>query len=244
MVDWSPGSDNYTNTWLLFSDLNTSTPGLGQPPQYANLSKPTNIPSTSGGVLWPDEVNKCFYQFGGEFTAGSPTDFEMWTYDVLLDRWNQTEYQPSGVYPVHRASYGAGTHIEDLGLGFYFGGWMSNQTSPDWSGAAIATSDLIRFEYDTAMLSNTSGPADNIGRAEGHMVYLPVSDSGLLAYFGGFEDPTQNGTVVPANMSNILIYDVASSKWYTQTTTGNVPGARRQFCAGVTWADDRSSYNM
>jgi hypothetical protein len=123
----------------------------------------------------------------------------MWTYDVLLDRWNQTEYQPSGVYPVHRASYGAGTHIEDLGLGFYFGGWMSNQTSPDWSGAAIATSDLIRFEYDTAMLSNTSGPADNIGRAEGHMVYLPVSDSGLLAYFGGFEDPTQNGTVVPVS---------------------------------------------
>lgn len=40
------------------------------------------------------------------------------------------------------------------------------------------------------------------------------------------------------------MYDVQSSKWYTQTATGNIPGPRRQFCAGVTWADDQSSYNM
>lgn len=40
------------------------------------------------------------------------------------------------------------------------------------------------------------------------------------------------------------MYDVQSSKWYTQTATGNIPGARRQFCAGVTWAEDQSSYNM
>lgn len=40
------------------------------------------------------------------------------------------------------------------------------------------------------------------------------------------------------------MYDVQSSKWYTQVATGNIPEARRQFCAGVTWADDQSSYNM
>ena len=51
--------------------------------------------------------------------------------------------------------------------------------------------------------------------------------------------------VLAANLLwDIHIYDVASSKWYTQTATGNVPGARRQFCAGATWADDQSSYNM
>jgi hypothetical protein len=215
MIDWSPGSMNYTSeaacslhasctnvrpdTWLLFSDLNASTPGLGQPPQYANLSKPAEIPSVSGGILWPDEVNKCFYQYGGEFSAGSPTDFSMWTYDVLYDQWNQTEYVGSGVHPIRRASFGAGTHIEGMGLGFYFGGWMSNQTSPEWTGGAVATSDLVRFEYNTGVLSNTSGPADNVGRAEGQMVYLPVSDSGLLLYFGGIEDPLQNGSAVPVS---------------------------------------------
>ncbi|UPX17203.1 uncharacterized protein EKO05_0007572 [Ascochyta rabiei] len=244
MVDWNPESMNYTNTWLLFSDLNASTLGLGQPPQYANLSKPSDIPSVSGGILWPDEANKCFYQFGGEFTAGLPSEFSMHTYDVVLDQWNLTGNKAAGVFTTQRAAYGGGTHIEGLGLGFYLGGWMSNQTSPDWTGPAVATADLIRFEYSTGLLYNTSGPEDNVGRAEGQMVYLPVSDSGVLVYFGGIEDQHQNGTAAPANMSNIHIYDVASSKWYTQTASGSIPEARRQFCAGVTWADDQSSYNV
>lgn len=188
-----------TDTALLFSDLNSSTPGLGQPYQYANLSKPAQIPSVSGGILWPDEVNKCFYQFGGAFTNGTPNDFGVWTYDVLLDQWNQTESKGTGVSPTQRVAYGAGTHIEGLGLGFYFGGWMSNQTNADWTGHAVATSDLVRFEYSTGFLSNNSGPDDNVGRAEGQMVYLPVSDSGLLVYFGGIEDQLQNGTAVPVS---------------------------------------------
>ncbi|KAJ4361305.1 hypothetical protein N0V95_002007 [Ascochyta clinopodiicola] len=244
MIDWNSENMNYTNTWLLYSDLNASTPGLGQPPQYANLSKPTDIPSVSGGIIWPDEANKCFYQFGGEFTAGRPSEFSMHTYDVLLDQWNLTGNRAAGVSTTQRAAYGAGTHIEGLGLGFYLGGWMSNQTSPDWTGPPVATADLVRFEYSTGFLYNTSGPGDNVGRAEGQMVYLPVSDSGVLAYFGGIEDQYQNGTAAPANMSNIHIYDVASSKWYTQTASGSIPEARRQFCAGVTWADDQSSYNV
>jgi len=42
----------------------------------------------------------------------------------------------------------------------------------------------------------------------------------------------------------IHIYDISSSKWYTQNATGLAPEPRRQFCAGATWADDHSSYNM
>ncbi|KAH6639629.1 hypothetical protein C7974DRAFT_388904 [Boeremia exigua] len=243
MVDWNTDDANFTNTALLFSDLNSSTPD-GQPYQYANLSKPSEIPSVSGGILWPDETNKCFYQFGGAFTNGTPGEVSMWTYDVLLDQWNKTGNKAAGVSATQRVAYGAGTHIEGLGLGFYLGGYRSNETDPNWTGNAIATADLVRFEYTTGLLSNNSGPDDNVGRAEGQMVYLPISDSGLLVYFGGIEDPQQNGTSLPANMSEIHMYDVQSSKWYTQTATGNIPGARRQFCAGATWADDQSSYNI
>jgi hypothetical protein len=45
-------------------------------------------------------------------------------------------------------------------------------------------------------------------------------------------------------MDTIYIYDLASSKWYTQTASGDVPENRRKFCAGATWAKDHSSYNM
>ena len=212
-MDWATGGSNYTSeiqlahirtrtnigldTALVFSDLNSSTP-FGMPYQYANLSKPSEVPNVSGGILWPDEINKCFYQFGGAYTNGTPSAFDMWTYDVLDNRWQQTKTKPGGG-ATQRVAYGAGTHIDDLGLGFYFGGYASNQTDSKWTGSPVATSDLVRFEYSTGFLSNNSGPEDNVGRAEGQMVYLPISESGLLIYFGGIEDPRQNGTSVPVS---------------------------------------------
>jgi hypothetical protein len=217
MIDWNTDNANYTSekflipksscadvsadTALIFSDLNAST-SYGLPYQYANLSKPADIPSVSGGILWPDEVNKCFYQFGGAFTNGTPTDFSMWSYDVLLNQWNQTANKTSGVSAISRVAYGAGTHIEDLGLGYYFGGYRSNQTDARWTGPPVATADLVRFDYTTGTLSNNSGPNDKVGRAEGQMFYLPVSDNGLLVYFGGVEDESQNGTTVPVSRIN------------------------------------------
>ena len=41
---------------------------------------------------------------------------------------------------------------------------------------------------------NQSGP-DDIRRAEGVMLYLPVGDSGLLIYFGGVQLPYGNSTM-------------------------------------------------
>lgn len=245
MVAWNPLSTNprnYTNTWLVYSDLNSTTQTVGMPDQYANLTKNSTVPSVSGGVLWADKVNKCFYQFGGQF-QDSPIDFSFWTYDTVLDQWNETSPK-SNVNSLQRVAFGAGTQIQDLGLGFYFGGWMSNMTSPSWGGLPMASNNLISYDFSTNTLNNNSGPSDNLGRAEGQLVYLPASDGGLLAYFGGVEDPHQNGSYVPANMSTIHIYDVSSAKWFTQTAAGDVPKSRRQFCAGATWADDQSSYNI
>ena len=45
-------------------------------------------------------------------------------------------------------------------------------------------------------------------------------------------------------MTAIFLYDIAESKWYQQNATGHVPENRRKFCAGVTWAQDQSSYNI
>ncbi|KAF2466961.1 uncharacterized protein BDR25DRAFT_305792 [Lindgomyces ingoldianus] len=244
LVAWNPLSANplnYTNTWLLYSDLNTSTTDIGMPQQYANLTKNSTVPSVSGGVLWADEVNKCFYLYGGQYQS-NPEDFSFWAYDTILNQWNETHFT-SNVNSMQRAAYGAGTQINELGVGFYYGGWINNQTSPGWNGPPMATNNLIKYDMTAGTLNNNTGP-DGTGRAEGSMVYLPASDGGLLIYFGGIEDPYKNGSFVGANMSTIHIFDVASSKWYTQNASGAAPPARRQFCAGATWADDHSSYNI
>lgn len=150
------------------------------------------MPSLSGAYLWADEVNKCFYQYGGAFPETTPEDFGMWTYDVLLNQWNKTNYVSSDKNP-QRPAFGAGTQIDSRGLGFYYGGWLSNRTSPGWSGPRMALSSLVQFDFTTGNLRNSTHP-DGVGRAEGQMVYLPVSDGGLLVYFGGVEDTYKNGS--------------------------------------------------
>ena len=60
----------------------------------------------------------------------------------------------------------------------------------------MITNGLMRFDFSTGELKNISGP-DDIGRAEGHLTYLPVSDGGVLVYFGGIEDSHRNGSFTP-----------------------------------------------
>jgi hypothetical protein len=210
------------------------------PQLYANLSKNATVPSVNGGILWADDVNKKFYLFGGEFYQTPPTDLQLYSYDVLNNYWQTLGGAPQSINGV---SYGAGVSIPAKGEAYYYGGWLSNNSMPGWTGDRMATTGLVRYVMDTNSWTNVTGPTDRIRRAEGAMVYIPASDGGMLVYFGGVQD-RGNGTVAGQSMSEILIFDLASSRWYKQTATGAVPEMRARFCAGVTWAPDQSSYNV
>ena len=160
-------------------------------------------------------------------------------YDVPRNQWNLSGLADD----IHQVAWGAGVTVNERGEGYYLGGWKNNRTTPRWSGTQTATSNLIRYDMSTNTFTNNTGP-DDAGRAEGAMVFLPASDAGLLIHFGGVLDPDRNGTVVGQSMDIIHIYDVASTRWYTQNASGDVPDMRRRFCAGATWADDYSSYNV
>jgi hypothetical protein len=229
---------NYTNNILLYQDLSMLT-SSGMPPLYANLTSNISVPSVSGGILWADNVNKRFYLFGGEYTDEQPREEgKSYNYDALNKVWEVSHQPRPGIQSV---SYGAGVSVSDRGEGYYYGGWLSNTSVAGWSGPATMTSGLIKYAYDTDSWTNNSGP-DDVGRAEGAMVYIPASDGGMLMYFGGTK--FTNGTVGWQDMGEIFVYDVLSSKWYTQNATGDIPGARRRFCGRVMWAADQSSYNM
>jgi hypothetical protein len=196
------------------------------PQLYANLSKNSTVPDVSGAVLWTDTTNKVFYQFGGEYQDSPQPVDAILSFDALLNQWNQT-FIPD---EYNRVSWGAGVSVNDRAEGYFLGGWMSNRTTPGWTGPPIATNSLIRYDMVQNKLTNNTGP-DDAGRAEGVMVYLPASDDGLLIHFGGILDLNHNGTMSASPMSTIHVYDILSARWYTQTATGNVPPSRRRFCA-------------
>jgi len=212
------------------------------PQLHANLPKNSSIPSVSGGTLWADDVNKRFYLFGGEYYQQPPPPyFTLWSYDALQDEWESFGIPTETT--INSVSYGAGVSISERGEGYYYGGWMSKHSVFGWDGHAQATSTLIKYDMDSKTWKNNTGP-DSTRRAEGAMVYIPISDGGMLVYFGGVQDPYANGTETGQPMEQIYLFDVLSSKWYVQNATGTVPGMRRRFCAGATWAKDQSSYNM
>ncbi|KAJ9642294.1 hypothetical protein H2199_004674 [Coniosporium tulheliwenetii] len=224
------------NEGLLYNDLDHTSEGM--PQLHANLSKSSSVPSVSGGVLWADELNKVFYLYGGEYQT-NPEGFNLWAYDTINNTW----YTAGPTNSIQRVAWGAGVAVNEIGAGFYLGGWLNENTVPGWRGTPVATNALIRYDFDTQQWTNSTGP-DETGRAEGIMVYMPVSDGGLLISFGGVLDPYRNGTVVGDALSTIHIYDIRSGNWYVQTATGDIPEMRRSFCGGVTWADDKSSWNV
>jgi hypothetical protein len=187
----SPSTTNYTNTYLLYLDLDHVNQGL--PLGFANLSKPANVPSVQGGILWADTVNKLFYLYGGEFnwTTPPPAQYQLWMYDTFYNTWNVT---PSSIASsgIESVSFGAGTVIDDRALGFYYGGWLSNATVLGWNGNPVAQSGLIKYDMQSNTWSNVTF-IDSTPRAEGIMVYIPASDAGMLVYFGGVQQ-TSNGS--------------------------------------------------
>ncbi|KAE8155254.1 hypothetical protein BDV25DRAFT_146397 [Aspergillus avenaceus] len=242
LVNYNPLSQhplNYTHTGLLYADFDVNNQGM--PAAYDNLTKPADAPDVNGGILWPDTVNKMIYLYGGEFAEGTPQNFSVWSYDALYDKWKAVTADASQSN-IRRASYGSGVTIQDRAVGFYYGGWLSNASVPSWESQPMALSSLLEYDMLQNTWTNSTGP-DSVGRAEGAMVYIPASE-GMLVYFGGVQAPNDNGTTVGQPMDEILLYDISDSKWYTQKATGDVPKQRRRFCAGATWAQDHSSYNI
>ncbi|PSN61858.1 hypothetical protein BS50DRAFT_625213 [Corynespora cassiicola Philippines] len=240
-VNWNPLSDNpenYTNEWLIYSDLETELRDIGMPKQFIVDTK--QPPSLAGGNLWVDEINNMFYAFGGYFTSETPKPFETWVFDGVQNTWSNVTTQGDEVAYI---AHGMSAVAPDAGIGYHLGGYQDETTDSKWSGPRRYVSEMVTFDMVTRQYSSLPGP-DTLGRGEGNMLFIPASFAGLLIYFGGVSQDLQNNQVQHASMEEIWIYDIDLKKWYMQKATGDIPDNRSRFCSGITWADDKTSYNL
>lgn len=158
-----------------------------------------DVPSVSGGVLWPDSTNKLFYLFGGEYeNADEAQSFTtLWLYDILYNTWNRSRASDGSLTDIKWPASGAGT-VTDTGIAYYYGGYLSNLSMPEWTGERLMLSSLISFNMNTQTWQNKT--YDQKPRAEGSLHFIPASDAGMLVYFGGLE--MNNG--VTSIVSNYL----------------------------------------
>ncbi|PNS21702.1 hypothetical protein CAC42_1556 [Sphaceloma murrayae] len=262
-------SDTWNNNFL---SLDLTKSWQISDPALTGLAQPSGPPNVSLGALWHDYTS--LYLYGGEYSSDpprTPDPYALWEYSVTDSSWieHPNPRTASGIYsssadePVARAAEGSSISVPLLGRAFYFGGHQDGYTTPGWSQSIwrIYLTSLLEFTFpgrtnaQLPAVSSTPAPAegawrnitqgglqDTAGfaeRADGLLLYIPgYGEEGiLLGLAGGTNTSFQQ-------MSQIDVYDIATSEWYKQATNGPTPRIRVNPCAVVASAADGSSQNV
>lgn len=202
-----------------------------------------------------------------------PAPVSTWQYSISAKKWTEytdpvtsagNESTPDGV-PVQRAAEGAGISVPELGISWYFGGHLDQSTSPGWSYMTprVYLKSMLEFTHpgwsnDAVFALNGKAAAPDGGtyrnitegglqatdafaeRADGALVYVPGwGKKGVLIGLAGGDADT-----FVSDLSVLDVYDIASSQWYHQKTSGTPPGVRVNPCTVIASAPDASSFNI
>lgn len=178
-------------------------------------------------------------------------------------------YSTNSGVAIQRAAEGAGVSVPELGRSWYFGGHLDVSTTAGWSDQVprVYLKSLLEFTHpgyanngvddlhaagagDGGVYRNITlgGIQDESGfseRADGALVFVPGwGQSGILLGLGGGSTANNDTADEFTSMSTIDVYDIETSEWYHQQTSGDIPGVRVNPCAVVFSAPDASSFNI
>lgn len=212
------------------------------------IRRPSTLYSRSSQALWYDAERNKIYAFGGDnpilqrsapplsdsIQGLTPDDNGGGQWKEILGVVGEKPFPPN----MHSTSSRMST--TDGKDAYYVGGVMSERTSPSVSApeiAAIHNLGLVRFNFETTILTNSSSPA--LDFRFGALLNAPVYGSeDVLLFFGGGVKEAQVGFNI------INIYDKKERKWYTQIANGDIPEPRHLFCAVGVQGKNRTSFEM
>ncbi|KAF7524962.1 hypothetical protein PCG10_005313 [Penicillium crustosum] len=156
---------------------------------------------------------------------------------------------------------GAAASAPRENLGFYFSGMRAadwgdfnfDQLQSNQTADTLITLDMSQMSDGS--WTNTTLPSYVPARSNAELVWVPVSESGVLVAIGGVVEPIQffksNSTrteeskrISPTFMETVSVFDVKSRTWYLQNTTGDIPPQLTEFCSVLASAADGSSHNI
>ena len=261
------------NTWNNnFSSIDVSKTWKISSPTIKDLDQPSGPPPVANGYLWHSYDS--LFLYGGEYSDSpvtSPSPFALWEYNIGSSKWiehknpktSDGKNSDGGNQPVQAAAEGAGISVPPIGRGFYFGGHLDGYTTAGWSQSIerVYLKSMVEFTFPGATNDGvnglksqgagkdgawrnitTGGLQDTKGfteRADGVLVWVPgFSAQGMILGLAG-------GTNQSFTEMNVIdVYDVASSTWYKQATSGPSPPIRVNPCAVAASAADGSSTNI
>lgn len=110
---------------------------------------------------------------------------EVWELDTKAFTWSKLA-QPGGD-PVVGARAGGVAFAPDLGLGFYAGGVLTNETDSQFSnwtnGETQVLNTMLTYDMENNSFTNATTPFDPFSLSS--LVYVPVGRKGILLSLGG-----------------------------------------------------------
>lgn len=156
---------------------------------------------------------------------------------------------------------GAAASAPRENLGFYFSGMRAadwgefnfDQLQSNQTADTLITLDMSQMSDGS--WTNTTLPSYVPARSSAELVWVPVSESGVLVAIGGVVEPIQflkststrteeSIRISPTFMETVSVFDVGSRTWYLQNTTGDIPPQLTEFCSVLASAADGSSHNI
>ena len=172
----------------------------------------------------------------------------MFTYDAQEKKWSSVILEQK----VKRISTASWVSNKRLRRGYVLGGItiIEKNTGPEYpypiTDDWLAT--MTQYDFMTKQWKTEKLP-DGIGwTVDGGLIALDmVGEDGVLLFLGG-EQQRANGVSniirTRRSMKTIWIYDIKTSTWYEQITTGETPAGRRQSCYFMAPAPDKSSFQI
>ena len=204
--------------------------------------------------LWYDDAEDVLYSgFTGRVSnfgdAPKPFPFSLWSFKpdgTGSGSWKEVIDSGSSVWDSYTRPC---QPMVDFGSGsaYILGGFENSRTALAAANlsSSIPIPGLVQFNLTTQKFSNsTAGGYSFNGTAEkGAMHYVPSFGSdGLFVVMGG-DDFWHSTAEQLVDLETIQIYDPSSGRWFNQTTTGNIPPGRKEFClAGI--PSNNATYEM
>ncbi|EKG22634.1 Galactose oxidase/kelch beta-propeller [Macrophomina phaseolina MS6] len=266
-VDMSESWDanmNYTASRIgRYSDNSTDAnpPNMVRGGLFAAMSESNRLFTFGGSTFLANQTDP-------DWKPPSQDPTSLWSYDTEVRNWES--YDITGAVP-WRPNWGAQAEDVKRSVGFFLNGQYDRgssyglYTSVEYKGGVATNSTwnqiqylggLIMIDLHTQETKNLSTATLGSPRVASGLVHAPgfgKTKNGTLMAFGGMTSSgTGTDTFTNGNLIDFTIISLCDTfrddnvTWVNQTTTGDIPTPRLDFCVcpGQKAAKDNSSYNF
>lgn len=225
------------NNHTLYIDLSSSWTNSSV---QINTTDKGDAPVFKYPGLWAED-NDAIYLFSGQlstFNKRKAPDIALWKFTATASGGTWERQEPSEPRAFNQFTRLSQALIAgSLDTGYALGGYTNEFTDFKLDrNLDIPVYGLISFNFADQSWNNVSATEyTTYGTAvSGQMMHVPIyEDNGLLLMFGRLRTTLKEYDQNSAQLefSNVTIFDPATGRWHSQTTTGDTPPARELFCA-------------